>query len=835
MSKNHYVEVKVFRLRALALAIASLYAAGPACAQDAKADAGPAATVVVTGTRVSNRSVLDTASPVDVVSAESLGNVGVTEVSQALANALPALNFPRPGLTDATDTVRPVTLRGLAPDQVLVLVNSKRRHAAALVNVNGSVGRGSASADLNTIPSAIISSVEVLRDGAAAQYGSDAIAGVINFRLRENRSGGSMFVNTGERKTDYAFNTGAAPAGLVLDVPKTRSRTDGATVTAGGWKGFGLGEDGYLTVAAEFKKQQHTERSGYDLRQQYPLVNKAFDPRELTIKRYDTWYGEPELKQATLFANAGIHLASGRKVYASASYQRRESESAGFFRRPLQDENILAIYPDGYLPIIAPTVDDFSLAGGTSWSDAGWDYDASIGYGKNKMSFEVKNSLNRSIGPTSKTQFDAGGFSYDQLALNLSAVRPVALAALSAPLNVALGAELRKENYALWAGEPDSYRYGGARLANGTPAPAGAQVFPGYTPANAIDSGRHSVGAYIDLESKLTAQWLTSLAVRGERYSDFGNNLTGKLATRYDFSPMVALRGSVQNGLRAPSPQQQFYTSTSMTFIDGAAFNIATFRPSDPVAIALGAKPLDAERSRNYSLGAVVRLGSVSVTVDAYRIDITNRIVLSENLTQTNVRQFLESKGYAGVGGGRFFINGADTTTQGVDIVANAPLKIANAGRFDFTLAGNYNKTEVTRVPATVQIAALNPAPTLFGRANVLGLERGQPKTKVSATVAWKGDQWGSSLNVTRYGEVLAAGSTAATDFVMTPKVIVNLEGRYAISNAINLAVGADNLFDVYPDALPASLNSTGAAPYSNRSPFGRAGRFLYARMGYKF
>ncbi|WP_395401013.1 TonB-dependent receptor plug domain-containing protein [Pseudoduganella sp. UC29_106] len=812
-----------------------MYAAGPACAQDSKADGAPAATVVVTGTRVSNRSVLDTASPVDVVSAESLGNVGVTEVSQSLANALPALNFPRPGLTDATDTVRPVTLRGLAPDQVLVLVNSKRRHAAALVNVNGSVGRGSASADLNTIPSAIIGSVEVLRDGAAAQYGSDAIAGVINFRLRENRSGGSMFVNAGERKTDYAFNTGAPPAGLALNIPKTRSRTDGGTVTVGGWKGFSLGEDGFLTVAAEFKKQEHTERSGFDLRQQYPLVNKAFDSRELTINRYDTWYGEPELRQATFFANAGTIMAGGRKVYASASYQRRESESAGFFRRPLQDENILSIYPDGYMPIIAPTVDDYSMAGGTSWSEGGWDYDASIGFGKNKMSFEVKNSLNRSIGPTSKTNFDAGGFSYEQLALNFSAVHPVEMAVFAAPLNVALGAELRKENYTLWAGEPDSYRYGGVKLASGTPAPAGAQVFPGYTPDNAIDSGRHSMGAFVDLETKLTSQLLISLAMRGEHYSDFGNNVTGKLAARYDFSPMLALRGSVQNGFRAPSPQQQFYTSTSMTFIDGAAFNIATFRPSDPVAIALGAKPLDAERSRNYSLGTVLRLGPVSVTADAYRIDITNRIVLSENLTQTNVRQFLESKGYTGVGGGRFFINGVDTRTEGIDIVANVPLKTVSAGRFDFTLAGNYNKTEVLRVPVTAQLAALNPAPTLFGRSNVLGLERGQPKNKFSATVEWKGQQWGSSLNVTRYGEVLSAGSTAATDFVMTPKVIVNLEGRYAVSKEINLAFGADNLFDVYPDMLPASLNSTGAAPYSNRSPFGRAGRFLYARLSYKF
>ena len=825
---------KGLRLHALACAVGSVVAALPAMAQEKPADS-PGATVVVTGTRVSNRSVLDTASPVDVVSAETLNNAGIAEVSQSLSNALPALNFPRPGLTDATDTVRPVTLRGLAPDQVLVLVNSKRRHASALVNVNGTVGRGSASADLNTIPSAIISNVEVLRDGAAAQYGSDAIAGVINFRLRENSSGGSLFVNTGMRVTDYSFNAAAPPAGLALNIPTSRSRNDGGTVTVGGWKGLRLGDDGYLTVAAELKKQAHSERSGYDVRQQYALVNKAFDPRELTANRFDTWYGEPELKQATFFANAGVNFADGKKVYGWASYQRRESESAGFFRRPLQDENILAIYPDGYLPIIAPTVDDYSIGAGTRWSGNGWDYDASLVFGRNTMSFEVTNSLNRSIGPSSKTAFDAGGFGYEQLAANFSAVRPFDMSGLAAPLNVALGAELRYENYDLWAGEPDSYRYGGQLLASGAPAPAGAQVFPGYTPDNAINSGRHSTGAFIDLETKLTPEFLASFATRAERYSDFGNNVTGKLALRYDFAPALALRGSLQNGFRAPSPQQQFYTSTSMTFINGVAFNIATFRPTDPAAVALGAKPLDAEKSTNYSAGAVFRIGPVSFTADAYRINIRNRIVLSENLTAANVRQFLESKGYFGVGGGRFFINGVDTKTDGIDVVANWLLKSTQAGRFDMTLAGNYNKTSVTRVPVTAQLAALNPAPVLFARSNVLGLERGQPKTKVSATVNWKGQEWGASATATRYGEVLAAGTTEATDFVMSPKTVVNAEARYSFNAAWQLALGADNLFDVYPDALPASLNSTGAAPYSNRSPFGRAGRFVYARMRYTF
>ncbi|NHZ89861.1 TonB-dependent receptor [Massilia sp. CCM 8733] len=826
---------KALRLSILAMSIASLSVPAMAQSSDAgaSAEAAPPA-VVVTGTRVSNRSVLDTASAVDVVSADLINNNGVTEVSQALSAALPALNFPRPGLTDGTDTVRPVTLRGLAPDQALVLVNSKRRHASALVNVNGTVGRGSASADLNTIPAGIIQTVEVLRDGAAAQYGSDAIAGVINLRLRENRSGGEFSASTGARITEYDYNTGTVPAGLALDVPNKRKRTDGQTTTVSGWKGFTLGEDGFLTVAAEYKKQSHTERSAYDVRQQYPLINGKFDPREQTIQRYNTWGGEPELTQTTLFANAAIALTGNATVYGSASYQKRDASAAGFFRRPLQDENIVTVYPDGYLPVIAPTVDDVSATGGLAWSAQGWDFDASLGFGRNKMAFTVDNSLNRSLGATSKTEFDAGGFAYDQLTLNFSAVKPLSVAILPAPLNVAVGAEARRENYELWAGEADSYRYGGVLLPDGRPSAAGSQVFPGYTPANAIDSGRHSIGAFLDLETKLTPELLTSLAVRAERYSDFGSNVTGKLATRYDFTPSFGLRGSLQNGFRAPSPQQQFYTSTAMTFIDGAAFNIATFRPNDPVAVALGAKPLEAEKSANVALGAVARIGAVSLTVDAYRIKIRDRIVLSENLTQANVRQFLAASGYAGVGGSRFFINGVDSTTTGVDVVANWPLR-STAGVIDLTLAGNFNTTEVTRVPVTAQLAALNPAPSLFGRANVLGIEEGQPKNKISASARWKLAQWGATFNATRYGKVLSAGSTQATDFWLTPKTVVNLEARYTLAGGATLALGADNLFDAYSDPLPASLNTTAAVPYANRAPFGRSGRFVYARASYKF
>lgn len=828
--------------QALSLAIAGLFYSNLACAQTTVntqaantnvSDEKPVS-VVVTGTRMPNRSALNTTAPLDVISGESLQNMGVAEINQALSVALPSLNFPRPGLADGTDTIRPATLRGLGPDQTLVLLNSKRRHASSLVNVNGTVGRGAAAVDLNTIPTAIVKKIEVLRDGASAQYGSDALSGVINLRLREDRKGGEVTASYGERITEYDFVPGTTPAGATWSAPGTsRSRHDGNVGVVSIWKGMGFGESGFVTIAAELKDQKPTERAGWDFRQQYPLVNGAFDPREKNANRFNAWFGEPQIKQTTLFVNAGDTLDGGAKIYGWSSYQKRDALSAGFFRRPLQDQNVLSIYPDGFLPKIAPMVDDFSVTGGMTWSMGEWEMDSSLGYGKNKMRFTIKDTLNRSIGATSKTVFDAGGFSYDQLVFNLSAVRMFSMPSLSSPLSFATGFEMRREGYSLFAGEPDSYRFGGEKLANGTPTAPGAQVFPGFTPANASDNSRTAAGVYLDLEANLNADWQASVAMRAEHYSDFGNNLTGKFATRYDFSKQFGLRASLQNGFKAPSPQQQFFTSTATNFINGVPFEITTFKPSSPAAIALGAKPLDAEKSFNQSLGAVFTFGKFGVTIDAYRIQLSNRIVLSENLVAANVRNYLTAQGFIGVGGGRFFINGVDTTTKGVDIVSSYLLRTDGMGKFDLTLAGNFTNTKVTKVPQTAQLAALTPSPVLFDRINVLSYERGQPRSKINASVDWKLEPFETTLRATRYGEVLDPGTTAALDQIITPKTLVDLELRYSLNKQIKFAVGADNIFDVYANPRLPALNASGATAFSNYSPFGRSGRFVYARLTY--
>ncbi len=799
--------------RHLLLAAASLTAiSGVAHAQTANQDTVAVEEVVVTGTRAAGRSRLDTISPVDIVDNKALTRQGTTELAQALSNLAPSINFPRPSAVDGTDSVRPATLRGLAPDQTLVLINGKRGHAAALVNINGAVGRGSAAFDLNTIPTAALERVEILREGAAAQYGSDAIAGVVNLRLREARSGGGATAS-------YGLYDSEVKTSRDLDGRKAH---DGVTYTASVWQGFALPNDGFLTLTGDFSHRNPTNRSD---------VSSAFSPGVVTGR-----YGDAQVDSKAIYANAGLSLNETWSAYGWAGYQKRKTQSAAFPRLATASTNVVAIYPNGFLPKITTDIDDFNLALGTKGELGGFSVDASATYGSNKIRYGVRNSLNTSYGAASPTRFDAGTMDYGQFVGSLDFTRPVALFNFAKPSTLAFGAEYRNETYKITAGDIYSYSSGGLNTN------IGSQGFPGFRPSNAVDKSRHNYSLYVDLDNQITEKLDVDLAARFEDYSDFGSTTTGKIAARYDFTDSFALRGAVSTGFRAPALQQQYFTATSTNIIGSTATEVGTFPATSAVAKVLGAKPLEPEKSKNYSLGLVYHKGPFELTIDAYQIDIDNRIVLSENIQGSATGTATQKAIYTllqpfGVTTARFFINGVDTTTKGVDVVGRYRLDADAAGRFDFTLAANFNDTKVTRLPTTNTLSSLPTPPTLFGRVNVLTFEEGTPDHKYVASTDWSKGPWAATLRVTAYGSVLQPNATASLDYESGEKTVVDLEARRAFfDNKVSWAVGANNLLDEYPNRTPAANNSTsGVVGFPNYSPFGFNGRFLYTRVSYNW
>lgn len=807
--------------RSLLLAAASgsvLITSGAALAQEAPEPAAAVDDIVVTGTRVANRSRLDTVAPVDVVTAETLEQRGTTELAAQLAASVPALNFPRPSATDGTDSIRPATLRGQGPDQTLVLVNGVRRHHTALVNLNGSVGRGSSAADLNALPSSAIERIEVLRDGAAAQYGSDAIAGVLNLRLREAREGGGAAVTYGQYVTDYTGFYG-----------RDDDIRDGDTLTVSGWQGFALGDEGFLTASVEYRDRERTNRSD---------INP-------TLGRITGGQGDAQTEDLTLYLNAGAPISASWEAYGWAGYQNREGSAAAFYRTPTDntqnpDYGSGRKYPDGYLPFILTDTTDWTAAGGVRGQPGAWNLDLNLGYGSNEIEFGAENTMNPTYGLDGPTSFYAGSLKYSQLVLGVDAAREYDLG-WAGPLNVAVGLEARRENYQIGAGEEASYGRGPVLVAGGNTLSFGSRGFTGFTPNNEVDEDRNNVGVYLDLEGEVVEGLTLSGAVRYENYSDFGDNVSGKLAGRYDFNPNFAIRGAVSTGFRAPSLQQQYYTQTSILYINNIPYETGTYPSVSEVGVALGGTPLEAEESVNYSLGFVFREGPFELTADAYRIDITDRIILSETLTGsataaegTNARTIFDLLAPYGASAARFFINGVDTETTGLDVVARYRAETAAGHQLDFTLAGNINDFDVTRTPVT-QSGVLPQPTTLFGRQATYRFEEGTPPWKIVFQTDWEANRLGGTVRLTGYGDVLAAGSTEATDLQLGDALVADVEARYRVTDNVIVSIGADNVLDQYPRQSLRQNNTSGAFPFSNFSPYGFNGRYVYGRLAVKW
>lgn len=823
-----------------------------AAEQDTKAEEN-IEQISVIGSRRLGRTVEDSSVPIDIIGADALKNSGFTETNALLSSLLPSFNFPQASLTDGSDHVRPAQLRGLAPDHTLVLVNGKRRHSNALLNLNGSTGRGSSSVDLNAIPANAIARIEVLRDGAAAQYGSDAIAGVINIVLKSASSGGSVAAIYGANVTEMdgvpqleSVSEGS-DGDLAFTEGSDRSLTDGQTLTLQGNMGFELGDNGFLNISTEYRDRHSTNRSDYDQRENYArLDDGSLDPRELNVNRYNHNFGNGDVEDFSIFYNAGYQLTNNADLYSFGSYSKREGEGGGFYRRASDSRNVEEIYPDGFLPVITSDINDFSLALGVKGFVSEWNYDVSAVYGQDAFEFGVTNSLNTSYGPTSQTSFDAGTLTYDQLTLNVDFSREVDVSFLESSVNVAVGAEYRREGYQIDAGEEASYAQGtfgpGGAVTDPIDGPfgaAGSQVFPGFTPESEGDNSRHNVSLYIDLETYLTDDWNLAVAARYEDYSDFGDTVNGKVATRYSLTEDLALRASVSTGFRAPSLQQQYFTSVATVFVDGEPTETGTFAPSSDVAKALGSPGLDAEEATNYGVGFTWSTDfNFSLSVDYYQILIDDRIVLSNNLSGAAIEQLLEG---TGANQGRFFLNAIDSKTRGVDVVASYNVATDGYGDLAFNLGYNYGKNEVTNIidpPEALQGAGF-AQDNLFSGNELRRFEVSTPRNKYNLSATWNMDQWRTTLRTTRYGETQDPSDNPERNEVLKPKWITDLDVAYSLTSNVSLSLGANNIFDVYPDATRENVDDlttfSRLFAYSSFSAYGFNGRYVYGKIEMKF
>ncbi|NII56313.1 TonB-dependent receptor [Luteibacter sp. SG786] len=761
--------------------------------------------VVVTGTRSTDRTASESLAPIDVLSPADLNATGSTDLASALSTLLPSLDFPRPAINDGNDAIRPASLRGMSPDQVLVLVDGKRYHTTSLVNYNSSVGRGSAPVDLNSIPIAAIDHIEVLRDGAAAQYGSDAIAGVINVVLKRGGAAGGNDITA---------------SGGIMD------KGDGAQNGVQGSLGVPLGgpegsAPGWMRVAWNYQNTMNTNRA--ENRDRSTTLAGAPNPSGIPYERY----GDPAVKTYQLLLNFGYDIAHGVELYGYLNGSRRDVTSNGYYRAYDSARNVPEIYPNGFLPQIVNHSNDIAaVLGVRGTTDGGWHWDFSADHGENNLAFDIANSVNTNLYYTqgySPTYFNAGTFRNKQSVANLDLSKDVHVGFLPNPVTVAFGAEYRKETYDIESGDPDSYFFDPNTLIPGTDTPyaGGSQVFPGLTPEVAGSFGRHSQAAYVDLETDVTSKLSAGLAGRYEHYSDAGSTRSGKLSARYQFTDTFALRGTASNGFRAPSLAQQNYESVVTLIQNGALAQIGTYRTSDPAAIALGAKPLKPEKSTNYGLGAVWQPWSnFSATLDLYQIRVAHAILYSD--------QIAVSIPNSQVTGAQFFVNGATTRTRGADLIADYRMDLADWGRLNLTASGNYNKTKVLEIST--------PA---FGRASEGLLTSSTPRTKYVFGGDWELKGFGLHANLTRYGSVIRRGDAddGSQDQKFAARWLLDLSGRYAWE-AWTFTLGVDNLTNQYP--TKASLanvyeDRADGLQYSSLSPFGFNGRYWYGKIAYRF
>ena len=838
--------------------VAALLATGSLSFQGAVAQDGDdefIEEIVTTGSRAPGRVVADLAVAVDVLSADDMSATGQTEVGRMLQALAPSFNFSSSSISDGTDALRPATLRGLGPDQTLVLVNGKRRHQASLIHINNSVGRGTAGTDMNAIPAAAIKRVEVLRDGAAAQYGSDAIAGVINIHLKDDTEGGSLGVSMGE------YTEG-----------------DGQTTNIDFYKGFSLGSDGYLGLTVNYRDRERTSRKNPQGVCLYGGCvdtdgNGFLEPapgnetREVSGPGRDSFrIGDADSEQVAVVVNAGLPLGDG-ELYTFITYSGRDGNSGAFYRNPasggapLDDgENVVV---DGFLPEINSETNDQSYTVGyrTEFDD-GATLDLSYSTGQNSIDYVTSNSVNYSFvnmlnfgrglsDADIRAQTPRSAFAYG-LDLSLSTIN-LDYTTSFGDLFVAIGTELREDTYEITPGDEYSYTdYDSDEF--GDPiyeqdSAGGIQAFRGIGPSNAVDQERNVISFYGDVEYQVSDSVLLNGAIRYDDYDGFGDTTNAKLAANFRISDRFRLRASASTGFRAPSMQQLYFSAIGTQFLGGVQVETGTFRNDSPLAQALGIPELKEEESISFGIGAVVDItDNWDLQIDYYDITIDDRVVLSSNLGMGLSPALDAALTASGAGGGQFFLNAVDTETQGFDIVSTLSDVDLFGGFLAITFAANFTETDITRIFSESSIIGALPPDVIFGGFQPSVIETWQPEDRISLTSNWIKDSWSVNLAIQRYGEYTTVDSGSQT---YGAEVLVDLRGTYELTDNLSIFVAGINIFDAVPDEVTNSGSRGGSfesAPglmdmfsptvfkYSRRSaPFGFNGAYWSVGANWRF
>ncbi len=796
------------------------------------------------GSRAKHAAAEELAVPVDVYTVEELKRTGSTETTQILAALSPSVNFPKQAVTDATEIVRPFTLRGLSPDHSLVMINGQRRHTTALLNVfsNGSAP-GSSGVDLNAFPSSAIDRIEVLRDGASTQYGSDAIAGVVNLVLKEGQFAPFINTSTGQYRPGKGFEN------------------DGTTNDIGGGVGFKLGR-GSLSLFGQYMKREATNRACPD--GSFPDLNGVRDSVancQVIVKRNgvpqpNVHWGDGIERDIHTFANLRLPVGTaGTELYAFGGYSDRDGTGNGFFRKPQNGRNWAQIYPLGFLPEFRPNVIDYSAAGGLRTEIGGWATDIGMNYGYNGFDFNLRNTLNSSLGPSlstptapgpdrvlgtsddpgipNQTAFFAGALRRGEfnLSANLSKAMQIGLAN---PVNVAVGVAFRRENYEVIAGERASWIQGYhlTRDSSGV-AQGGSSVFQGFAPSDASENSRTNFGGYVDLETNLSQSVLVNAAGRFESYSDFGQAFTGKAAMRYQPNRKFVLRGAMSTGFRAPGLQQSWYSHTTTAIQNGVLIEVGNFPVTNRASRIFGAKPLQEEKSVNLSTGfAYSPTNNLNLNVDIYHITIKDRILLGATFDGTSdpvVADILLDSGFTSIAAVQFPTNALDTKSDGIDIVANYRM-LAGNGTFDFSFAVNFAKNKITRVSPLPDI--LQGTATIYTSAldivTINAIEKNRPDRRSTFTTNYSLGRFHAMARASDFGSFVDGSLDGLETF--GAKMLLDGELGYRFQ-AVNISIGARNLMNVYPDEVKVSDNTNnGTFIYPGASPFGYNGRFVYIR-----